>query len=250
MSVKTISETVRAMSEIMNAHALTVIIIIGTVMVTPIYALGTYVFSGASKDKGMQVGIAFLLFGSIMFWVCISDLPRKLGMPGNLIVPCAWIIPSLILYFRKDWFLSEKLSQKWLVGLQLFRAIGGVFLIEMARSNIPGIFAYPAGIGDILVSLVALLVLLKYRRAETIPGKAIFAVLILGVLDFLIAFFFGFGSSPTPLQLFFPEVPNNVILFPTGMIPLFLVPYAIFFHTLSALNFFKYNGIKNPETIS
>ena len=61
-----------------------------------------------------------------------------------------------------------------------------------------------------------------------------------GVLDFLSAFFFGFTSSRTPLQLFFPVVPNNVVAFPTGMIPLFLVPYAIFFHTLSALNYARF----------
>lgn len=45
------------------------------------------------------------------------------------------------------------------------------------------------------------------------------------------------ADSETPLQLFFPAVPNHVIVFPTGMIPLFLVPYAIFFHVLSALNY-------------
>jgi hypothetical protein len=47
----------------------------------------------------------------------------------------------------------------------------------------------------------------------------------------------GFTSSETLFQLFFPEVGNNVIVFPTGMIPLFLVPYAIFCHTLSVLNY-------------
>jgi len=77
---------------------------------------------------------------------------------------------NLILYWLRDWFLSQELSQKWLVGLQLFRVIGGVFLIEMVRGNIPGIFSYPAGIGDILVGVAALAVLLAYRKREHIPG--------------------------------------------------------------------------------
>jgi hypothetical protein len=135
------------MYEIMNANAITVIIIIASIMVTPFYILATYVFSGASPTKGIQIGIAFLVFGSLMFWVCLSDFPRRLGLIGNLIVPLAWIFPSLILYWQRDWFLSQKLSQKWLIGLQLFRSIGGVFLIENAVGNIPGIFAFPAGIG-------------------------------------------------------------------------------------------------------
>jgi len=39
---------------------------------------------------------------------------------------CNVLIP--ILYWQRSWFLSQELSQKWLVGLQLFRIIGGVFL--------------------------------------------------------------------------------------------------------------------------
>jgi len=227
----------------MPAHFLTVMIVVGSLMVTPIYVLGTYVFSGASPKKGMQIGIAFLWFGALMFWVCISDTPGRLGLTGNLIVPLAWIVPSLILFLGRDWFLSRKLSQRWLIGLQLFRAIGGVFLIEMARGNLPGIFAYPAGVGDIAVALVAMLVLLRYRNRRRIPGGAVWLVIVLGVLDFLSAFFFGFTSSPTPLQLFFPAATYTVITFPTGLIPLFLVPYAIFFHTLSALNYMKYDRV-------
>lgn len=228
------------MYEITNAHPLTVIAIMSAFLLTPIYAMTTYVFSGASKKKGLRIGAGFLVFGALMFWVCIADVPRRLGLPGNLIVPATWILPSLILFLGRDWFLDKSLCQKWLIGLQLFRVIGGVFLIEMVRGNIPGVFAYPAGLGDLAVALVAALVLVKYWNAERIPGTAVYLVIILGVADFLSAFFFGFGSSETPVQLFFPEVPNQVILFPTGLIPLFLVPYAIFFHTLSWLSYRKF----------
>jgi len=228
------------MYEITDAHPLTLILIIGAFLLTPIYAMATYVFSGASKKKGLRVGAGFLVFGTLTFWVCIADIPRGLGLPGNLIVPTVWILPSLILFLGRDWFLEKWLCQKWLIGLQLFRVIGGVFLIEMVRGNIPGVFAYPAGLGDLTVAVVAALVLVKYWNAKRIPGAAVALVIILGVADFISAFIFGFGSSETPVQIFFPEVPNQVILFPTGMIPLFLVPYAIFFHTLSWLSYRKF----------
>ena len=192
----------------------------------------------------MQVGIAFLVFGAYMAWVCLSGLPERLGLPGNLIVPVAWIIPSAVLFLGREWFLSQRLLQKWLVGLQIFRVIGGLFLLEMARGNVPGIFAYPAGMGDILVALAALGVILRYRKDEHIPPGPIILIIVLGVADFLSAFFFGFFSSQTPLQLFFPAVPNHVLVFPTGMIPLFLVPYAIFFHALSGLNYIRYDNTR------
>ena len=224
----------------LNVHFLSVVIIIGSIMVTPIYVMAVYVFSAASAKKGFQAGIAFLLWGSFMVWVCLAQIPAKLGTAGSLIVPLAWILPSLILVWQRNWFLSQELSQKWLVGLQLFRIIGGVFLIEMSRGHIPGIFAYPAGIGDILVGVVAFGVLMVCRNSRRIPGSLIILVIVLGVADFLSAFFFGFTSTQGPLQLFFPAVENSLMVFPTGMIPQFLVPYAIFFHVLSLLNYLKF----------
>jgi len=227
------------MYKLLDAHVLTVILIVGSIMLTPFYILGVYVFSGASPKKGMQIGSAFLLWGSFMFWVCLSDIRKELAL-GSLVIPLSWLLPSLILYWKRNWFLSQKLSQNWLIGLQIFRVVGAVFLIEMILGHLPGIFAYPAGLGDILVGLVALGVLLAYRKSERIPKAGIFLVIGLGIADFLSAFFFGFTSSEGPFQLFYPAVTNNVGLFPTGMIPLFLVPYAIFFHTLSLLNYLKY----------
>ncbi len=222
--------------ELMPAHPVTVMVVVAALLVTPFHLLGTYVFSGASARKGAIVGAGFLVWGAVMTWVCLADGVRGRGPLGQLIIPVCWITPSAILVLGRRWFLSEPLSQRWLVGLQVWRVIGGVFLIEMVGRNIPGIFAYPAGIGDLLVGVLAVAVLVIHRSSATIPRGAVVAVLVLGVADFVSAFFFGFVSSEGPQQLFFPEVVNDLLLFPTGMIPLFLVPYAIFFHTLSFLS--------------
>ena len=223
--------------QLIPAHGLSIFIVVGTMLITPFYVLATYVFSGASAEKGIKLGIGFAIFGAVMFLICLSDLPGKLGLLGNLIVHFVWITPSLILFLLRRQLLEHPLSQHWLVGLQLFRAIGGVFLIEMVVGNQPGIFAYPAGVGDIVVALVALAILLTNRKNSDVPRNSVIFLIAIGIADFITAFFFGFTSSPTPLQLFHPEVANQIMLFPTGMIPLFLVPYAIFFHTLSALNY-------------
>jgi hypothetical protein len=62
------------------------------------------------------------------------------------------------------------------------------------------------------------------------------------------AFFIGLTSSPGPLQIFHPAVTNNLILFPTGTIALFLVPGAIFFHTLFLLNYWTIERQTASET--
>lgn len=230
------------MYDVMNAHPITLVVVMSAVLVTPFYVLCTYVFSGASARKGALIGAGFLTWGAVMTWVCLSGTVQTMGPLGRLVVPVCWVAPSLILILWRDWFLSEALSQRWLIGLQVWRVIGGVFLIEMAGNNIPGVFAYPAGLGDILVGLLAAAVLIAYRARPEIPRIAVLLVLGLGVVDFLSAFFFGFTSSEGPQQLFFPEVVNNSLMFPTGMIPLFLVPYAIFFHTLSFLTLRQREG--------
>ena len=223
------------MYTLMDAHPVTIVVVMAALLVTPFYVFGTYVFSGASPRKGAVIGTGFLLWGAMMTWVCLTDLPRNAGQLGALIVPACWLAPTLVLFAWRDWFLDKPLSQRWLVGLQVWRMIGAVFLVEMVGENIPGIFAYPAGIGDIAVGVIAAGVLLLYRNREAIPRTAILLVLALGVTDFLSAFFFGFTSSAGALQLFHPAIINDTLLFPTGMIPLFLVPYAIFFHALSWL---------------
>src|SRR5262249_6973727 len=136
---------------------------------------------------------------------------------------------TVILFLFRDWFLDRPLAQHWLIGVQLWRAIGGVFLIEMARQNLPGIFAYPAGVGDLFVAALTAAVLVRYRNQPDIPPGAVLLVIGFGMADFLSAFFFGFTSSPGPQQLFFPTVVNHTLLFPTGLIPLYLVPCTIFF---------------------
>ncbi|MEO0509096.1 MAG: hypothetical protein AAF065_04505 [Verrucomicrobiota bacterium] len=233
--------------EFLNAHPITTFIVLAAMLVTPFYIFATFAFSGASLKRGGVLASLALVFGAAMFIVCIYAVPDQLGVVGNLIIPVVWILPSLVLFWFREWVLAERLSSHYLISLQLWRAIGAVFLIEMARGNLPGVFAYPAGVGDVLVAVAALIVLIQYRNAKDISAPAIHVVGVLGVLDFCAAFFFGFTSSDSPIQLFSQDNPNQVSLFPTGLIPLFLVPYAIFFHVLAWLNLAKH-GTRLQQT--
>ena len=91
------------MFEPLDAHVLTVIPIVATIMLVPFYILGVYVFSEASPKKGMQIGTAFLLWGSLMFWVNLSDIPDYLWT--------CWkpYHPSLMAFAQSDTLLEKKL---------------------------------------------------------------------------------------------------------------------------------------------
>lgn len=223
------------MFEMLEAHPATIVVVIAALMVTPLHLFATYVFSGASARKGATVAAAVLAWGAVMVWFCLARVAERGGPLGSLWIPLLWAAPGVLVWLARDWLLAEPLSQRWLVGLQLWRVIGAVFLVEMAGGKLPAIFALPAGLGDVAVALLAAAVLWRWRAAPRLPDRAVLAVLALGIADFASAFFFGFFSSAGPQQLFFPELPNRTLWFPTGIIPLFLVPYAIAFHTLSWL---------------
>jgi len=63
-----------------------------------------------------------------------------------------------VLLFR-SWPLLRRafdiVSSNWLVGVQLYRVLGVIFLILYAGGHLPGLFALPAGLGDTLVGILA-----------------------------------------------------------------------------------------------
>lgn len=93
----------------------------------------------------------------------------------------------------------------------------------------PRPLAQPAGWGDLLAGRIAALVLWRHPSG---PGSARLVVLV-GLANFASAFFFGLTNSALPIQLFAFDIPNRVMEYPTGFIPVFLVPYAVLMPILS-----------------
>jgi len=142
------------------------------------------------------------------------------------------LIASSLCYFFRNTILGDGVSQQKLIGIQLMRILGLVFVFEWLRGTLPGWFAHPAGWGDLAAGSTALLVLAIYAQKK-IPHKAIKWVAGVGLTDFFFALFFGFTTADNPAQLFSHDQPNQVLLYPLGLIPLFLVPYLVAAHILS-----------------
>jgi len=219
------------MIEVMQSHWISVLIIIFTLLVTPFYW-----FLVLPNKKAVVMAWTTAIIASIMVTINLFEIEDKLGRGGGILILSMWIMPSLIVWINRDWFRG--LDQKPIAGLQIFRVIGGLFIVEMYRGNIPGSFAWPAGVGDIIVGLFALYLFLKYQE---IPRNSLIVLIVIGLLDFVSAFLFGFTSSEGPAQLFALGFENQLNLFPTGLIPLYLVPYAITFHIISLINLKREN---------
>ena len=120
----------------------------------------------------------------------------------------------------------------WIVGVQLYRALGVIFLILYATDNMPGLFAWPAGVGDITVGLLAPVVALAYARDPQRNAGRVTTWNVLGILDLVVAIATGFITSPS--TLFSYEPPNELIaIFPLVLIPIYLVPLSLLLHLAS-----------------
>ncbi|MGH3978567.1 MAG: hypothetical protein ACRDRZ_06140 [Pseudonocardiaceae bacterium] len=129
--------------------------------------------------------------------------------------------------------LSHVHAPALLAAVQAFRIEGGVFLVLLATDRLPAGFALPAGIGDVLVGLLAPFVAyaLWKRPQRRSLGVAFNA---LGLADLLVAITAGLLLAPGPLQAIVTEPTTEIMsALPMVLIPTFAVPLAIVLHVAS-----------------
>ena len=103
-----------------------------------------------------------------------------------------------------------------------------------AGGMLPGLFALPAGLGDVLVAILAPIVALAYARNPSQSTGSVLAWNLLGIADLIVAVATGFATSPSPFQIAAFEAPNELIgTFPLVLIPVYLVPLWIVLHMAS-----------------
>jgi hypothetical protein len=92
------------------------------------------------------------------------------------------------------------------LALQLYRVFGSWALAALAaRGPLPGVFALPAGIGDVLTGLLALPAAIAVAAGTADGRRAATLWNIFGLADFAVAITMGMITSPGPLQLIVPE---------------------------------------------
>src|SRR5436190_4938877 len=185
----------------------------------------------------LVIAVPFTVWLVLVWWVAFASGFR--ARPGVPTLPPAIFLPLivgllLLLPSKRIGALLDAIPASWLVGLQLYRVLGGIFLVEWLHGRIPGEFALPAGSGDVLVGLLAVPV--AYLLHKGARGATALAVAwnVLGIVDLASAVTMGTLTQPGPLQLIVPAVPNLLLSsYPTVLIPAFAVPSSILLHALS-----------------
>ncbi len=168
------------------------------------------------------------------------------GAPGRLpTIQYGIVLPILIggfLIWRSPAVsrLIDAVPQQWVVAVQLYRALGVIFLVLYASSKLPALFAWPAGGGDVTIGLLAPVVARAYSRDPQRHSRTVLLWNLFGISDLIVAVGTGFLTSPSPLQLFAFGHPNELIsAYPLVMVPTFAVPLAILLHVTSMIKLAK-----------
>jgi hypothetical protein len=193
--------------------------------------------AGKTKTAGVISAIIAAWFAVVwwlghanVFFVEPSRLPR---IQYPLLIPIMAGL-ALLLGTRRGAAVVKAAPQSWFVGMQVYRALGFVFLALWSLGQLPGEFAIPAGIGDMIVGASAPFVAWLNARGSASAERVTRAWNIFGIGDLVIAVTMGLLTSPSPLQLLAFDRPNLLITqYPLVMIPAFLVPASIVLHGLS-----------------
>jgi hypothetical protein len=191
--------------------------------------------TGGVRNTVIGVVAAWFLAALVGSWIGVFDTQPSPPIPLGLFA----VVPIAV--FGLAYLLSEEfrlfvlsLDLRVLTAAQTWRVLGAVFLILWAQGALPGVFALPAGWGDVAIGVTAPLVAWNWRRL--FPGKIFVIWNVLGILDLVVAVTLGVLSSATPLGILRGDVSSRLMgQFPLSLIPTFLVPLFVIFHLIALI---------------
>jgi hypothetical protein len=198
------------------------------------------------------------LYTGIRAWP--DDKPRQWRwIVGSAVVFIAWLLGVVLLasdnFFRNDvlppriplallatlivgylFLLSRSfrgivgcIPQHWLIAIQTFRILGGVFLVRYFQGQLPAIFAIPAGVGDVLTGALAPLVAYWWCVGKPYARGAAIAWNLFGMADLVNAVTIGALTGGG----------GGGIVFPIVLIPVYAVPRAFLIHAYSLIGLLR-----------
>jgi hypothetical protein len=197
-------------------------------------------------------------------YVGIRALPdgksrQRLWIIGSAVVCAAWLLGIVLLgsdnFFRNDVLppripmallatltvgyllllsatfrgIVAGIPQHWLIGIQTFRILGGLLLVRYFQGQLPGLFAIPAGVGDLLTGLLAPLVAYWWYAGKPYARGAAIAWNLFGMADLMNAVAIGALTGGA----------GGGLVFPIVLIPVYGVPRAFLIHSYSLIGLLR-----------
>lgn len=143
-----------------------------------------------------------------------------------------------------------KINPIWLTAMQGLRILGAGFLFVYAFGHLPGLFAFVAGYGDIVVALLAPIVTAKLAMNRGfLKSRSLERFHYLGLLDFVGAVGSGLIARGTIPLIDNPESTTTLGQLPLVLVPCFAVPLWICFHMIALMQIFNARRASNKAGV-
>ena len=217
--------------------------LIGSIVGMAAIAINLVVFVGALGGTiARRVAIAAVAGG----WV---GLASHLAATGQLAFSTARVVPGIAGLFAVPLLAMGALAlgsrgaraallavpTPTLIGLNVMRLLGGLFLLLAADARLSGPFPFSAAIGDMVTGALAIPLALAAARGRA-SSSAVRSWNIFGALDLFVAVGLGLSStSGSPLQWIHTEVGAKAMQYlPYSLVPTVLVPFYLVTHAVIA----------------
>ena len=217
-----------------------------TLIVTqPLIALAVWRILAPAAPKAVRTGLGIFLAGWAALAFSLAPAPATVAARDpfslTLLIPTFALgsFAAALLGFGFSPALRravEAASLPAIVGVQIYRLLGVLFIILLAQGQLPAHFAQPAGWGDIFVGVTAPLVALALMR-QTAGARALaIAWNVFGLLDLVVAVGMGTGMlAPYLMPELGSRVPSAAAMgvFPLILVPTFVVPLSAILHVIA-----------------
>ncbi len=179
----------------------------------------------AGPDTGLFVAIVLAFWLALVFWLGAREVfvaPRGAPPLALLIGVTGPVIVFLAAFWMSQPFREFVLAAdlRFMMGVQAWRFAGFVFLALYTHGVLPGLFAWPAGLGDMAIGITAPWMLVALiRQPGFAASKSFVAWNVLGILDLFVAV--GVGAFGPRLA---PDLPSTVTIAPMAHLLLVLIP--------------------------
>lgn len=165
---------------------------------------------------------------------------NRLPVPPIAITAVIPVVGFLAAYILSSRFRGFVLAQdiRTLTMMQLWRVIGFTFLALYSFGVLPGLFAWPAGVGDVAVGLAALFAVRSIDRDPTYVTTTSFVGFhVMGLLDFAVAVItVGLTAGAYPSLISGDLTSAAMDVWPLNIFPSFGVPIFIILHLTVLFN--------------
>ncbi len=186
------------------------------------------------------VGVVLAVWLAVIFLLgALGAFPRP---PGTAPIPILIGVLAPLIVFLVAYGISARfrafvlaLDLRLAAAIQAWRAAGLGFLALYVYGVLPGVFAWPAGLGDIAIGVTAPWVVLALIRRPGFVNSPTFIVWnLLGILDLVVAITTGALSSALASSAPGAVTTGPMSQLPLVLIPAYLVPLFVMLH-LAAL---------------